>query len=436
MLITNDGELTHRLLSPAYHVKKTYFVQVDQKIPDTTAGQFAEGVDIGDEKRTLPADLKILGDREAELTISEGRFHQVKRMFASVGCKVTYLKRISMGTLTLGTLEKATYRKLTEQELASLKKKRKINNHQEYKIMYEGYLPISKQDMQERGIKQLDFVYVCGDAYVDHPSFGHAIIARLLEAHGYTVGIIAQPDWKDDASISVLGVPRLGFLVSAGNMDSMVNHYSVSKKRRATDSYTPGGVMGKRPDYATVVYCNLIRHTYKKTPIIIGGIEASLRRLAHYDYWSNKVKRSILLDSGADLISYGMGEHSIIEIADALNAGIDVHDITFIDGTVFKTKNRDLIYDAIELPDYDEIKENKRSFAQSFYKQYCNTDPFSGKRLFEPYGGTTFVVQNPPAKPLTQTEMDEVYALPYMRNYHPSYEKTEGFLQSGRLSFP
>ena len=273
--------------------------------------------------------------------------------------------------------------------------------------MYEGYLPISKQDMQERGIKQLDFVYVCGDAYVDHPSFGHAIIARLLEAHGYTVGIIAQPDWKDDASISVLGVPRLGFLVSAGNMDSMVNHYSVSKKRRATDSYTPGGVMGKRPDYATVVYCNLIR-------------------LAHYDYWSNKVKRSILLDSGADLISYGMGEHSIIEIADALNAGIDVHDITFIDGTVFKTKNRDLIYDAIELPDYDEIKENKRSFAQSFYKQYCNTDPFSGKRLFEPYGGTTFVVQNPPAKPLTQTEMDEVYALPYMRNYHPSYEKDGG----------
>lgn len=292
--------------------------------------------------------------------------------------------------------------------------------------MYEGYLPISKQDMQERGIKQLDFVYVCGDAYVDHPSFGHAIIARLLEAHGYTVGIIAQPDWKDDASISVLGVPRLGFLVSAGNMDSMVNHYSVSKKRRATDSYTPGGVMGKRPDYATVVYCNLIRHTYKKTPIIIGGIEASLRRLAHYDYWSNKVKRSILLDSGADLISYGMGEHSIIEIADALNAGIDVHDITFIDGTVFKTKNRDLIYDAIELPDYDEIKENKRLFAQSFYKQYCNTDPFSGKRLFEPYGGTTFVVQNPPAKPLTQTEMDEVYALPYMRNYHPSYEKDGG----------
>ena len=292
--------------------------------------------------------------------------------------------------------------------------------------MYEGYLPISKQDMIDRGIEQLDFVYVCGDAYVDHPSFGHAIIARILESHGYTVGIISQPDWKDDASISILGTPRLAFIVSAGNMDSMVNHYSVSKKRRAMDSYTPGGVMGKRPDYATVVYCNLIRHTYKTTPIVIGGIEASLRRMAHYDYWSNKVKRSILLDSGADLISYGMGERSIVEIADALNAGIAVKDITFIEGTVFKTKQRDIIYDAIELPDYDEIKEDKRKFASSFYTQYCNTDPFSGKRLFEPYGGTTFVVQNPPAKPLSQEEMDAVYALPYMRNYHPSYEEAGG----------
>ena len=288
------------------------------------------------------------------------------------------------------------------------------------------FLPISKEDMKQRGWQQCDFVFVIGDAYVDHASFGPAVISRHLEANGYKVGIISQPDWKDDTSIQKLGEPRLGFLVCAGNMDSMVNHYTVAKKHRKKDAYTPGGVMGKRPDYATVVYCNLIRRTYKKTPIIIGGIEASLRRMAHYDYWSDKVKRSILMDSGADLLSYGMGEHSIIEIADALNAGIDVHDITFIDGTVFKTKNRDLIYDAIELPDYDEIKENKRLFAQSFYKQYCNTDPFSGKRLFEPYGGTTFVVQNPPAKPLTQTEMDEVYALPYMRNYHPSYEKDGG----------
>ena len=207
--------------------------------------------------------------------------------------------------------------------------------------MSNGFLPISKADMEEQGIEQLDFVYVTGDAYVDHPSFGHAIISRILQSHGYTVGIIAQPDWKDDKSISILGAPRLRFLVTAGNMDSMVNHYSVSKKRRQKDSFTPGGEMGKRPDYATVVYCNLIRHTYKTTPIIIGGIEASLRRMAHYDYWSNKVKRSILLDSGADLISYGMGERSIVEIADALASGMDVKDITFIDGTVFKTKDRD-----------------------------------------------------------------------------------------------
>ncbi len=275
--------------------------------------------------------------------------------------------------------------------------------------MYEGYLPVSEQDMKERGITQLDFVYVCGDAYIDHPSFGHAIIARILESHGYSVGIIAQPDWKNDSSISVLGTPRLGFLVSAGNMDSMVNHYSVSKKRRSADAYTPGGVMGKRPDYATVVYCNLIRRTYKNIPVIIGGIEASLRRLAHYDYWSDKVKRSILLDSGADLISYGMGERSIVEIADALN----VKDITYIDGTVYKTKNREIIYDAIELPSFDMIKTDKRLFADSFYTQYCNTDPFSGKRLYEPYPNGIYVVQNPPAKPLSETEMDEVYALPY-----------------------
>lgn len=292
--------------------------------------------------------------------------------------------------------------------------------------MKNGFLPISKQDMIEQGIEQLDFVYITGDAYVDHPSFGHAIISRILVSNGYTVGIISQPDWKDDSSISVLGEPRLGFLVTGGNMDSMVNHYSVSKKRRSTDSFTPGGVMGKRPDYATVVYCNLIRHTYKKKPIIIGGIEASLRRLAHYDYWSNKVKRSILLDSGADLISYGMGERSIVEIADALNSGIDVKDITFIDGTVYKTKDKSIIYDAIELPDYDVIKQDKRTFASSFYTQYCNTDPFSGKRLFEPYGGTTYVVQNPPQKPLSQTEMDKVYSLPYMRTYHPSYEEAGG----------
>ena len=292
--------------------------------------------------------------------------------------------------------------------------------------MSNGFLPISKQDMIDEGIEQLDFVYVCGDAYVDHPSFGHAIIARLLQAHGYTVGIISQPDWKDDESISILGVPRLGFLVSAGNMDSMVNHYSVSKKRRAKDSFTPGGVMGKRPDYATVVYCNLIRHTYKKIPIIIGGIEASLRRMAHYDYWSNQLKRSILLDSGADLVSYGMGERSIIEIAEALDAGLDIKDITYIDGTVCKVKNLDSVYDAEILEPYEEMKKDKLLYAKSFYRQYCNTDPFSGKRLVEPYSDHLYVVQNPPAKPLTQQEMDDVYALPYMRTYHPSYETAGG----------
>ena len=226
--------------------------------------------------------------------------------------------------------------------------------------MSNGFLPISKEDMEREHITQLDFVYVIGDAYVDHPSFGHAIISRILQLHGYTVGIISQPDWRDKDSISILGEPRLGFLVTAGNMDSMVNHYSVSKHRRNMDSFTPGGVMGKRPDYATIVYCNLIRQTYKHTPILIGGIEASLRRLGHYDYWSGRVKRSILLDSGADLIMYGMGERSVVQIAEALDSGLAVKDITFIDGTVYKTRNREDIYDAIELPHFEEIKSDKR----------------------------------------------------------------------------
>lgn len=192
------------------------------------------------------------------------------------------------------------------------------------------FLPISKKDMKKQGIKQLDFVYIIGDAYVDHPSFGHAIISRVLQAHGYTVGIISQPDWKDDNSINILGEPRLGFLIMSGNMDSMVNHYYVSKKRRETDAYTPGGVIGKRPDHAVVVYSNLIRRTYKNKPVIIGGIEASLRRMAHYDYWSNSFKHSILLDSQANLICYGMGEKSIVQIADALDSRNGVKDITYI----------------------------------------------------------------------------------------------------------
>ena len=292
--------------------------------------------------------------------------------------------------------------------------------------MKGNFLPITREEMKERGWDQVDFVYVSGDAYVDHPSFGHAIITRLLESRGYRVGIIAQPDWRKPESVQVFGEPRLGFLVSAGNMDSMVNHYSVSKKRRKTDAYTPGGEMGKRPDYACVVYGNLIRQTYKKTPIILGGIEASLRRMAHYDYWSDKLKRSVLLDSGADVISYGMGEHSIVELAEALDAGIPVEDITYIAGTVVKTKSLDSIYDAEILPSFEDLKADKMNYARSFYTQYLNTDAFNGKRLVEPYSEHLYVVQNPPATPLTQMEMDDVYSLPYQRTYHPSYEAKGG----------
>ena len=307
--------------------------------------------------------------------------------------------------------------------------------------------------MIERGWDSVDFVYVIGDAYVDHPSFGHAIISRVLESHGYRVGIISQPDWKNKKSIQVFGKPRLGFLVSAGNMDSMVNHYSVSKKRRKTDAYTPGnhysvskkrrktdaytpgGKMGKRPDYACVVYGNLIRQTYKKTPIILGGIEASLRRLAHYDYWSDRLKRSVLLDSGADIISYGMGERSIVEIADALDAGIPVNELTYIDGTVVKIKDRDRIYDAEFLPSYEDLKADKKTYADSFYTQYLNTDAFNGKRLAEPYSDHLFVVQNPPSKPLSVSEMDDVYSLPYTRTYHPSYEAKGGIPAISEIRF-
>ena len=301
--------------------------------------------------------------------------------------------------------------------------------------MKNGFLPISPADMQERGIKQLDFVYVIGDAYVDHPSFGHAIISRVLEAHGYSVGMISQPDWKDDKSITLLGRPRLGFLVSAGNMDSCVNHYSVSKKRRATDAYTPGGVMGKRPDHAAVVYGNLIRKSYRDVPIILGGIEASLRRMAHYDYWSDSFKRSILLDSQADLISYGMGERSIVEIADALAAGIAVRDITFIKGTVYKTKDTSGVYQGIVLPSYEDMKEEKALYAKSFLTQYENTDFCTGKPLIEPYPNGVYVVQNPPQPPLTTEEMDSVYDLPYMRTYHPSYQPLGGVPAIAEIKF-
>ncbi|MGN0298448.1 MAG: YgiQ family radical SAM protein [Lachnospiraceae bacterium] len=297
------------------------------------------------------------------------------------------------------------------------------------------FLPINRQEMLERGWKEVDFVYVSGDAYVDHPSFGPAIITRLLESRGYKVGFLAQPDWRNPDVMKEFGKPRLGFLVSGGNMDSMVNHYSVSKKRRKTDAYTPGGVIGKRPDYAVVVYGNCIKRTYPDSPIIVGGIEASLRRLAHYDYWSDKLRRSILIDAQADIVSYGMGEHSIIEIAEALDSGLEVQYITFIRGTVYKTKSLEDVYDAEVLPSYEELCLDKLNYAKSFYRQYCNTDPFSGKRLVEPYGANMYVVQNPAALPLTQQEMDDIYALPYMKQWHPSYDASGGIPAFNEVKF-
>lgn len=270
---------------------------------------------------------------------------------------------------------------------------------------------------------------------MDHPSFGSAIITRVLESHGYKVGFIAQPDWNDPESIAVFGEPRLGFLVSAGNMDSMVNHYTVNKKRRHDDAYTPGGKGSARPNHAAVVYSNLIRHTFKETPIILGGIEASLRRLAHYDYWSDSLKRSILLDSGADLISYGMGERSIVEIADALAVGLSVSDLTFIDGTVFRTRSLEHVVDYEMLPGWEEVSGDKRAFAESFATQYRASDPVCGSRLVETYPHGVYVVQNPPAAPLTQNEMDAVYRLPYARTWHPSYDEAGGVPALSEVKF-
>ena len=288
------------------------------------------------------------------------------------------------------------------------------------------FLPMNRKEMEDRGWDRPDFVYVCGDAYVDHPSFGAAIITRLLESRGYRVAFLAQPDWRKEDSVREFGEPRLGFLVSAGNMDSMVNHYSVSKRRRGTDAYSPGGQMGLRPDRAVIVYSSLIRRVYPKVPIILGGIEASLRRMAHYDYWSDSLKRSVLVESQADLISYGMGERSIVEIAEALEAGLPVSSLTYIPGTVCLVHREEDLGDAVRLPSYEELKAEKRKYAESFYTQYRNTDPFSGKRLAEPYGRKLFVLQNPPAKPLTQMEMDDIYALPFAGTYAPVYEQAGG----------
>ncbi len=300
------------------------------------------------------------------------------------------------------------------------------------------FLPVNRKEMLARGWEQPDFVFVIGDAYVDHSSFGPAIISRVLESRGFKVCMLSQPDWRNEESIAEFGEPRLGFLVCAGNMDSMVNHYTVNKKRRSMDAYTPGGVIGKRPDYATVVYCNLIKRKYKNSTILIGGIEASLRRLGHYDYWSDKVKRSVLMDSGADLLMYGMGELSVVAIAEALDSGIAASDITFVPGTVYKAKDVTSVLEqekGIMLPDFATIASDKREYARSFHIQYQNTDSITARPLIECYGEKRYIVQNPPQRPLTTQEFDDVYELPYANAYHPSYEALGGVPAISEIKF-
>lgn len=289
----------------------------------------------------------------------------------------------------------------------------------------EDFLPISKQDLIKRNIAQLDFIFISGDAYVDHPSFGHAIIARFLESKGYKVGIIPQPDWRNVEAFKELGKPRLAFLVSSGNIDSMVNHYTTSKRKRRGDLYSPGGKDGYRPDRALIVYCNRLREAYKDVPIIIGGIEASLRRFAHYDYWDDKVRRSIMFDTRADLMVYGMGEKPILQIAEALDSGIEVKYLTYINGTSYIASGIDDIQDVIAAPSYEEVSSNKKKYAQAFMLQYEEQDYYTGKTIIQPHG-EKYLVQNPPSPPMKTEELDDVYRLKFTRTYHPIYEKKGG----------
>ena len=297
------------------------------------------------------------------------------------------------------------------------------------------FLPVNKTDMIKSGISQLDFIFVSGDAYVDHSSFAHAVISRVLESHGYSVGIISQPNWQSIDDFRVLGEPRLGFLVSAGNIDSMVNHYTAAKKRRSQDFYSPGGKAGLRPDRATIVYCNKLRQAFgKKFPIIIGGIEASLRRFAHYDYWSDKVRRNILTDSGADLLIYGMGEHQIIEIADLLNCGANIKDIKHIAGTVYEETEANLPEGCIILPSYDDVSSSKEDYARATSVMQREQDSIRGKTLAQK-DSKKYIVQNPPAPPLSTEELDAVYELPYENTYHPMYEKDSGVPAISEIKF-
>lgn len=288
-------------------------------------------------------------------------------------------------------------------------------------VIMSELLPVCKEDMENRGWQEVDFVFISGDGYVDHPTFGMAILGRVLMAHGFKVAVLSQPDWHDVENFKIFGRPRLGFLISSGNIDSMVNHYTVAKKRRHNDVYTPGNVAFKRPDRATIVYSQMARQAYKDTPIIIGGIEASLRRMGHYDYWSNKVRKSIIIDANADLLVYGMAENIIVEIAQALDSGLDIEYLTYLDGTVYKTKNIDAVYEATMLPSFQEICDDKKAYARSFLIQSKNTDHFKANTLVETYPGW-YVVQNRPARPLEQSEFDWAYSLGYTRNAHPMYE--------------
>ena len=287
------------------------------------------------------------------------------------------------------------------------------------------FLSMTRQDMENRGWDELDFIFVSGDAYVDHPSFGPAIICRLLEKHGYKVGIIAQPDWRGEEDFRRLGRPRLAFLVSSGNMDSLLNKFTAAKKTRHEDAYSPGGKSGCRPERAVIVYTNKLREIWPGVPVIIGGIEASLRRFAHYDYWTNRVRRSVLMDSQADLLVYGMGEKQILEIASDLHQGVAVENIQDVAGTCYRVPDFDYVYDYVKLPDFETVAVDKKAFADAFADIYLEQDAIRGKKLVQ-RNGEACVVQNPPAMPLTEEEMDEIYDLPYQRTYHPMYEKAGG----------
>lgn len=298
------------------------------------------------------------------------------------------------------------------------------------------FLPLTFDDMKSRGWDEADFVLVTGDAYVDHPSFGTAIISRYLESHGFKVAVLSQPNWKNADDFKRFGKPRLGFLINSGNVDSMVNHYSVTKHKRNRDVYSPGGKTGNRPDRAVIVYSNRAREAYKDVPVIIGGLEASLRRLGHYDYWDDKVRRSILLDSKADILIYGMGEKAVLEIAEALDSGIEAKDITWINGTCIKAKAAEVQVqeDDVVLPSFEDIAVSKDAYCESFALQYRSNDAVAGKRILEP-NGNFYIVQNPPQPPLERDELDHLYELPFMRDYHPSYEKDGGIPAIEEIKF-